>query len=109
MACKHEVVARVARAMAMVTKRAIVSNRVKAINNHNKMTATKATTVTTMTTAIKTTMTMATLTMLTKTATKMKTTTVWRWPLVVAGGGGRGQRRQPWRGLSVHFFFETEF
>jgi hypothetical protein len=76
-------IARVARAMVMVTKMAIESNRAMVSNDYNETMATETTTVTTMTKATKATMMMTTLTTMMKTVTKTKTTMVW-W-LAVAG------------------------
>jgi hypothetical protein len=82
---------RVARAMAMATKRAIARKRVIASNNDNKTMATETMTTTTTLMATNTMTTMTTLMMMTKTTTKTAKTMVRRQRLAVAGGGRGGQ------------------
>ncbi len=84
---------RVARAMAMVTKRAIARKGAMASNNDNKTMATETTTTTTMTTATNATTTTTMQTMTMKTTTKGATTMVRRQQLAAARGG--------WRWLAV--------
>jgi hypothetical protein len=73
-----KVMARAARAMAMVTKRVIARNSAMASNDNNKRAVTEKTTMTTMTTATNTMMTMRTtmLMIMTKITTKTEKTTV---------------------------------
>jgi hypothetical protein len=76
-----------------------------ASNDDNKMMATETRTMTTMTMVTNITTKMKSLTTtMAKTTTKTRITMVQQQGLEVAGGSGRRQQSQQWRGLSVHIF-----